>query len=78
MIVADPAATPVTTPVTEFTVATRLLLVLQLPPAVPVLVNVVTEPAQSGDEPLTVPAFGRALMVILADEEELPHVPLTV
>ena len=78
MIVADPAATPVTTPVAAFTVATRLLLLLQLPPAVPLLVNVVTEPAQSGDEPLTTPAFGRALMVILADEEEVPHVPLTV
>ena len=78
MIVALPAATPVTTPVIEFTVATRLLLLLQLPPAVPLLVNVVTEPAQSVAEPLTVPALGRALMVILADEAELPHVPLTV
>lgn len=77
-MVALPAATPVTTPVDEFTIATRLLLLLQLPPEVPLLVNVVTEPAHKVAEPLTEPALGRALMVILDDEAELPQVPLTV
>lgn len=77
-MVALPDATPVTTPVAGFTVATRLLLLLQLPPAVPLLVKVVTEPPQSVDEPLTRPAFGRALMVMFAEATELPHVPLTV
>ena len=66
------------TPVDEFTIATRLLLLLQLPPLVPLLVNVVTEPAHKVAEPLTRPALGRALMVILDDEAELPQVPLTV
>jgi hypothetical protein len=77
-MVALPAPTPVTTPVVEFTVATRLLLLLQLPPANPLLVNVVGEPAHIAGAPVTVPAFGRALMVILADDAELPQVPLTV
>jgi hypothetical protein len=77
-MVALPAATAVTKPVTGFTVATRLLLLLQVPPVVPLLVNVVIEPAHSAAEPLTVPAFARALMVTFADEAELPQVPLTV
>lgn len=69
---------PVTKPVEEFTVATKLLLLLQLPPPVPLLVRVVTEPAHIAVEPLIVPASGTALMVILADEALLPHVLLTV
>lgn len=77
-MVAEPAAPPVTTPVVAFTVATRLLLLLQLPPAVPLLVKVVTEPLHNVEAPLTEPALGRALMVILEDDAELPHVPLTV
>ena len=77
-MVALPVATPVTTPVDEFTVATRLLLLLQLPPPEPLLVKVVTEPPHSVAEPVTEPALGRALMVMLADDKELPHVPLTV
>src|SRR5665213_1461617 len=78
VIVALPVPTPVTTPVAEFTVATRLLLLLQVPPLAPLLVNVVIEPAHNVDEPFMEPAFGMALMVILADEAELPHVLLTV
>lgn len=78
MIVALPAATPVTTPVTEFTVATKLLLLLQLPPGVPLLLNVAVEPAHMVAEPLTEPALAWGLMVILEDEEEPPQVLLTV
>ena len=78
MIVALPAPTAVTTPVTEFTVATRLLLLLQLPPPAPVLVKLAVAPTHKVEAPFTVPALGRALMVILADFEELPQVPLTV
>ena len=66
------------TPVEEFTVATKLLLLLHDPPPVPLLVSVVVEPAQTADKPLTVPAFGSALMVILADDTALPQVLLTV
>jgi hypothetical protein len=76
--VAVPAPTPVTTPLDAFTVAARLLLLLQLPPAVPLLVNVVTDPAHKAGNPLTKPAFGNALMVILDEDDELPQVPLTV
>lgn len=77
-MVALPAPTPVTTPVDELTLATKLLLLLQIPPPVPLVVSVVIDPAHTADEPLTKPAFGRALMVILADETELPQVLLTV
>lgn len=77
-MVAVPAETPVTTPVVEFTVTTKLLLLLQLPPLIPLLVNVTTEPAHTEDEPLMVPAFGSALMVMLDDEEEPPQELLTV
>lgn len=77
-MVALPASTPVTTPVAEFTVATRLLLLLQLPPPVPLLVKVVIDPWHSVEEPLTEPALAAALMVILADDAELPQVLLTV
>jgi hypothetical protein len=77
-MVALPAETPVTTPVTGFTVATALLLLLQLPPVAPLLVNVAVAPAHIVEEPLTVPAFGRALIVIFEDEEEPPQLLLTV
>src|ERR1035438_5674411 len=64
VIVADPAATPVTTPVAGSTVAVALLLLLQLPLPVPLLVNAVVEPMQTVEFPLTVPAFGSAFTVI--------------
>ena len=63
-MVADPAATPVTTPVPELTVATAVLLLLQVPPLLPLLVNVVVEPTQTVVAPLIVPAFAAAFTVI--------------
>ena len=77
-MVAVPAATPVTTPVPEFTVATAVLLLLQLPPLVPLLVNVVVDPAQTVEEPLIVPAFGAAFTVINFVELNEPQLPVTV
>lgn len=74
----DPPATPLTKPVVGFTVAIKVLSLLQLPPTSPVLVNDVAAPAHTVAEPLTVPAFGSGLMVILAEATALPQLPLTV
>ena len=74
-----PALTAVTTPVVALTVATAVLVLLQLPPASPLLVYVAVAPAQSGDEPLTVPAFAFALTVSVFDADTgLPHPLLNV
>ena len=48
-MVTVPAPTPVTAPVDELTVATKLLLLLQVPPPVPLVVSVVIEPAHTAD-----------------------------
>ena len=77
-MVALPGPTAVTTPVVAFTVATRLLLLLQLPPAAPLLVKALVAPVQRVVVPLIVPANGMALIVILADDDALPQVPVTV
>ena len=58
-----PAATPVTTPVVLFTVATAALLVLHAPPPEPLLLKVVLPPTQMACVPLTVPALGAAVTV---------------
>ena|SRR5258706_562442 len=62
-----PAATAVTNPVLEFTVATEPLVLLHAPPAVPLLVYVAVALMQSGELPLTVPAvtFGLIVMVMM-------------
>jgi hypothetical protein len=60
-MVAVPAATPVTTPVELFTVATAVLLVVQAPPALPLLENVVVPATQMPCVPLTVPALAAAV-----------------
>ena len=65
-MVAEPAATPVTTPVTISTVAAAGLLLLQLPPPVPLLLNMAVEPAHKVAAPVTVPALGRSLTVTVA------------
>ena len=57
MILVVPAPTAVTTPDVAFTIATAVLLLLQVPPALPVLLYVADWPIQSGDVPLTVPAL---------------------
>ena len=62
-----PADNAVTTPDVAFTEATAGLLLLQDPPASPVLLYVADAPIQSGDVPLTVPAFAFGSTVNEAD-----------
>ena len=73
LIVAVPAATPVTKPVVAFTVATAVLLLLQVPPLRPLLLNVAFAPAQTVAAPLTVPALGSAFTVIIFVAAEVPQ-----
>ena len=77
-MVAEPAATAVTTPVTEFTVAAVVLLLLQLPPPSPLLLNAVFAPVHNVAAPLTVPEFGSAVTVIPADAVATPQVLVNV
>jgi hypothetical protein len=63
VIVAVPAATPVTTPVELFTVATAVLLDDHAPPLFPFEVNVVVPLTHMFCVPLTVPALGAAVTV---------------
>ena len=72
-----PAATPVTVPVAEFTVAAAVLLLLQVPP-VPLVVNGVDKPAHTVAAPLTVPAFATALTVMIAEAEEVAQADVAV
>jgi hypothetical protein len=79
VIVAVPADTPVTTPVVAFTVATNVLLLLQLPPAVPFEVNVTVEFLQMVSLTLlSVPAFGAAVTVTARVAVAFGQAPLTV
>ena len=65
----EPAPTAVTTPVVASTVATAILLLLQDPPASPVLLYEAVEPIQSGEVPLTVPALALGLTVKDCDDD---------
>jgi len=53
-----PCAMPVTTPVVGSTVATPGVLLVHVPPASPLALKLMVEPAHTDDKPLTVPAFG--------------------
>ena len=64
-MVTVPAATPVTTPVLEFTVAMPVLLLLQLPPVV-TFARVVVLPIQALSVPVIAATVGRALIVTVA------------
>lgn len=68
-----PCAIPVTTPVVEFTVAAAVLLLLQVPPPAPLLVNVVDKPMHTDDAPLTEPAFATAFTVMSCVAVEVPQ-----
>ena len=61
MILAEPAETPVTTPVDELTVAMPVASLVQTPPASPDAVSVVLAAAQTVVVPLIEPAFGAGL-----------------
>ena len=78
VIDAVPAATPVTTPVEAFTVATAVLLLLQVPVLREVVLNVAVAPIQTVAAPLTVPAFGSGFTVIVWFELVVPQVLVTV
>ena len=67
MIVVVPALKAVTAPVVASTDATAGLLLLHDPPASPSLLYVAVEPIQSGEVPLTVPAFAFGFTVSEAD-----------
>src|SRR5580765_1037891 len=76
---AVPAATAVTSPVDAFTVATEVLVLLHAPPASPLVVYVAVAAIQSGEVPLTVPAFAFGLIVIVLNEDTgLPQPLFTV
>ena len=78
-MVAVPAATPVTTPVEAFTVATPTALLDQLPPLT-VEANVVVPATQMLCVPLRVPAEAGAVTVtvLVAVALAQPPVPVTV
>ena len=59
-------------------VAIAVLLLLQVPPALPVLVNGVDKPEHTDAAPLTVPAFGTAFTVTVYEAEELAQEDVTV
>jgi hypothetical protein len=79
-MVAVPAATPVTTPVELFTVATAALLVVQAPPVLPFEVKVVLPVPHIVCVPLKVPALAAAVTVTVRVAVALvqPPVPVTV
>jgi len=73
-ILADPTATPLTTP-EAFTVATKVLADVHVPPET-LGVNVEVEPTQTLVLPLNVPAFGGAVTVIIIELVAKPQPPL--
>ena len=78
MIVAEPALTPVTTPVDGLTVATPVALLLQVPPLV-VLANVVVAAVQTVVVPvIDAGVAGVVFTVTLVVTNALPQVPVTV
>jgi hypothetical protein len=76
VIVVLPAATPVIIPEVKSTVATAVVLLLQLPPAM-LLLNIMVEPLQTEAGPLIVPAVGTGLTVIVADADADPQTLVT-
>ena len=68
-----PTFNAVTKPVDAFTVATAVLLLLQVPPVVPVLVYVAVAPIQSGDVPIIFPAVRLGLIVKVLNVAKFPQ-----
>ena len=64
-----PGVRAITSPDVAFTDATEVLLLLQVPPASPLLVYVADWPIQSGEVPLTVPALAFRFTVNVFEEE---------
>ena len=53
--------------------ATDGVTLLQVPPAEPLLVNVVVDPIHNVEAPLTVPAFRTGFTVMLAEAVNVPQ-----
>ena len=77
-MVVVPCATPVTTPVLEFTVATPGVLLLQVPPASPLAFKLMLALAHTEVKPLMVPALGSEFTKIVTPEEEEPQLFVTL
>ena len=77
MIVAVPAATPVTAPVIEFTVATAAFDVVHTPPDV-VLVKIVLEPIHAFVVPAIAASVGNAFTLTVACALEVHPFVVTV
>ena len=75
-MLAVPAVMPLTTPLVP-TVATEVLLLLHVPPAV-ALLSVVVLPAVSVAVPVMVPADGNGLTVITLAAAAVPQLLVTV
>ena len=73
-----PAATPVTTPVDEFTEAVPAASVVQLPPASPDADKVVVVAAHKVVVPDIVPAESTGLTVTVVLADDVPHELVTV
>lgn len=71
-MIAVPGPTPNTTPFAS-TIAAVALLLVQTPPAVPLLTKVIVEPVQTDEGPLIVPALARGLTVTLYEANDDPQ-----
>ena len=68
-----PWATPVTTPVVGFTVATPGVLLLHAPPGSPLALKLMPDATHTDDKPLIVPAFGSEFTVTLMAATDVPQ-----
>jgi len=74
--VVTPVARPLTVPVV-FTLATEVLVLLQVPP-LPVVVSIMLEPTQTMEGPVMVPAVLAGLTVSVAALPAAPQLLLTI
>ena len=56
-------------PVLLLTVATNVLLLLQVPPVLPLLVKPIVDPMQTVDAPLILPAFTEGFTVMVIEDD---------
>lgn len=73
-----PGATPVTTPVVEFTVATPGVLLLQVPPVFPLAFKLMEAPVHTEDGPLMEPASGNEFTITIVPAVEDPQPLVTL
>jgi hypothetical protein len=78
IMVVLPSATPVTTPVVGFTVATPGVVPLQLPPLLPLALKLIVEDTHTDARPLTVPASGSELTITFIAAVDEPQLLVTV